>query len=53
MHAGTVHYTGPMQMYSKCKIFWKMPLKRNRVLESDSEREETEADKQWTDNRQS
>jgi hypothetical protein len=30
-----------------------MPLKRNEVLESDSANEETETDKQWTDNTQS
>jgi hypothetical protein len=29
-------------LYSECKIFLKMPLKRNRVLESDSEKEEPE-----------
>jgi hypothetical protein len=25
-------------MYSEYKIFWKMPSKRNRVLESNSEK---------------
>jgi hypothetical protein len=27
-------------MYSAWKIFWKMPSKRNSVLESDSEKDE-------------
>jgi len=40
------------QLYSKCKIFWEMSSKRNRV-ESDNVIEETETDKQWTDNTQS
>jgi hypothetical protein len=31
----------------------EMPLNRSRVLESDSEKEETESDKQWTDSTQS
>jgi hypothetical protein len=30
-----------------------MSLKRNRVLESDSEKEDTETDQQWTDSTQS
>jgi hypothetical protein len=33
-------------MYSEHKIFWKMSSKRNRVLESDSEKEETKTDSQ-------
>jgi len=33
----TVCYTFPYQLHSKCKIFWKMLVKRNRVLESDHE----------------
>jgi hypothetical protein len=27
------------RLYSKCKIFWEVPLKRKRVLESYSEKE--------------
>jgi hypothetical protein len=36
----TICYTGPYQLYSEYKIFSEIPSKRNRVLESDSEKEE-------------
>jgi hypothetical protein len=52
LQACTVCCTGPQQLYSKCKIFWEMPSKRNRNLWSNSEKEERETDKQWNDKRQ-
>jgi hypothetical protein len=48
----TICYTGPYQLYFKCKIFWKIPSKRNWVLQSDSEKKR-QTDKQRTDSRQS
>jgi hypothetical protein len=53
LYAYTVCYTDLHQLYCKCKKFWEMPLKRNRVLESDSVKKshaDRQTDKQWSDN---
>jgi len=37
-HTTPTCQNSPCQLYSKCKIFWEMSSKRNRVLESDSKK---------------
>jgi hypothetical protein len=42
LQACTICYTGHYGLYSKCKTFWEMPSKRNRVIECDSEKKRQE-----------
>jgi len=47
LQACTICYTGHYGLYSKCKTFWEMPSKRNRVIECDSEKKRQEQANSW------